>query len=315
MIIYHLNVDVKLLEKYGTVIEAEDIPVDEESLDSKYFNPPKHAAVFIAQAHNLDQLAEVFQPIMYALMNIKIPTLLITNENLQLIKCNMLTVDNSPAEIAIEKFFSRPETPGKLIVIDGPDGVGKTTQVNALCERFPSAKTIKFPEKSGLYGNLIYECLFKKGTPVHSVCFATLCAANRYDNLSTLNWWLWKGETVILDRYSTTNIAYQLAYALQRGNCQPEFVIETFERIEYELFNLPKPTKVISLVLDVKTLLKNLSSKTRDNIEQKGEQFYNSLIDAYHLCYQNYDTWIEINCNRKSVDEITNEIVERVTLQ
>jgi len=101
---------------------------------------------------------------------------------------------------------------GKLIVIDGIDSCGKSTQVDLLCSALDK-ESIPYivshePQKDGCVGKLIYELL--NSYPLNPYSMALLYTADRADHvIRTIEPALDDGLIVILDRYHCSTVAYQ----------------------------------------------------------------------------------------------------------
>lgn len=106
-----------------------------------------------------------------------------------------------------------------LIVLEGLDGAGKSTQLNLLSNYFKSlgkeVKFLHFPRfDTPIYGDLIARFLRGELGPIESVnpyLVALIYAHDRREAVPLLNQWLGNGEIVILDRYLFSNIAFQCA--------------------------------------------------------------------------------------------------------
>ena len=106
---------------------------------------------------------------------------------------------------------------GKLIVIEGIDGSGKTTQAELLVARLKkekiSCETLRFPRYSdNLFGALIRECLDGKHGDFINIfpkVGSVLYACDRFETMSKIRKWLVEGKTVILDRYVSSNQIHQ----------------------------------------------------------------------------------------------------------
>ena len=142
-----------------------------------------------------------------------------------------------------------------LIVLEGLDGAGKSTQVNKLKEyltqRCGELEYIHFPRYDApVYGDLISRFLrgdFGSNEAVHPQLVALLFAEDRHGAAPAIREALEEGKTVLLDRYVYSNIAYQcskLKDMVERKRLR-DWVFHT----EYELFNLPVPD--LNLFLDV----------------------------------------------------------------
>ena len=142
-----------------------------------------------------------------------------------------------------------------LIVLEGLDGAGKSTQVRRLKEylqrRCGSLEYIHFPRYDApVYGDLISRFLkgeFGSIEAVHPQLVALLFAEDRHGAAPVMREALEAGKTVLLDRYVYSNIAYQCAKLqdLQERRKLRDWIFNT----EYGDFNLPEPD--LNLFLDV----------------------------------------------------------------
>ena len=102
---------------------------------------------------------------------------------------------------------------GALIVFEGCDRVGKTTQIqklaDSLCKDHP-VKMFKFPDRSTTIGKLIDEFLQKKKTLDDHVVHL-LFSANRWECIEEIKKQVEAGTTVLVDRYVYSGIAYSSA--------------------------------------------------------------------------------------------------------
>ena len=142
-----------------------------------------------------------------------------------------------------------------LIVLEGLDGAGKSTQVKRLREyltqRCGSLEYIHFPRyEAPVYGDLITRFLkgeFGSIEVVHPQLVALLFAEDRHGAAPAMRQALKEGKTVLLDRYVYSNIAYQCAKlkdVQERGKLR-DWIFNT----EYGNFELPQPD--LNLFLDV----------------------------------------------------------------
>ena len=106
-----------------------------------------------------------------------------------------------------------------LVVLEGLDGAGKSTQVRKLkeylTERCGELEYIHFPRYDApVYGDLISRFLrgdFGANDAVHPQLVALLFAEDRHGAAPLIREALEEGKTVLLDRYVYSNIAYQCA--------------------------------------------------------------------------------------------------------
>ena len=164
-----------------------------------------------------------------------------------------------------------------LIVLEGLDGAGKSTQVKMLREylqkRFPELEYIHFPRyEAPVYGDLISRFLrgeFGDNTQVHPQLVALLFAEDRHGAAPAMKEALAAGCTVLLDRYVYSNIAYQcakLSDPAEKARLR-DWIFNT----EYGDFQLPVPD--LNLFLDVpigfveKSLSKHREGSDRSYLE------------------------------------------------
>lgn len=154
-----------------------------------------------------------------------------------------------------------------LIVLEGLDGAGKSTQVKKLRSYLeslsPDLDYIHFPRyDSPVYGDLISRFLrgdFGSNDAVHPQLVALLFAEDRHGAAPEMKQALQKGHTVLLDRYVYSNIAYQCAKLKDENEVESlrKWIIDT----EYGNFDLPVPDLNIFLDVPIGFVEKKLASQ------------------------------------------------------
>ena len=142
-----------------------------------------------------------------------------------------------------------------LIVLEGLDGAGKSTQVKRLKEYIRDncgeLEYVHFPRYDApVYGNLISRFLrgeFGANDVVHPQLAALLYAEDRHNAAPEIKKSLMEGKPVLLDRYVYSNIAYQCAKLAD--DTQAEELRQWIFDTEYRQFGLPVPD--LNLFLDV----------------------------------------------------------------
>ena len=142
-----------------------------------------------------------------------------------------------------------------LIVLEGLDGAGKSTQLKMVTSYFSSlgrkVDYLHFPRYTApLYSELIAKFLrgdFGSIDQVHPQLVALLFAEDRRDASSLIRSWMNQGHVVILDRYVYSNIAFQCA-KLPTAE-QAEELRDWILDLEFGRFGIPRPT--LNLFLDV----------------------------------------------------------------
>jgi dTMP kinase len=214
-----------------------------------------------------------------------------------------------------------------LIVLEGLDGAGKTTQVNLLQKYFESENVksafLHFPRfDAPVYGDLIASFLRGEFGDVNTVdprLVALLYAGDRDNAASKLNAWFAEGKVVILDRYVYSNIAFQCAKI--RDSAKREKLREWIFNLEYDFFEIPRPD--ISIFLDVPfdfTLEKLKSQREgaeRDYLKGK-EDIHESDFDLQKRVREVYleqtsidNKFVPVNCVDENSTMKTPQIIHK----
>lgn len=142
-----------------------------------------------------------------------------------------------------------------LIVLEGLDGAGKSTQMAKLKEYIVnqghSLKYLHFPRYDiPPYGALIAKFLrgdFGDIAHVHPQLVALLFALDRKEAGDQIKKWLLEGHCVLLDRYVYSNIAYQCSKL--KDPAEKEALKRWILELEYEKYKIPRPD--VNIFLDV----------------------------------------------------------------
>ena len=142
-----------------------------------------------------------------------------------------------------------------LVVLEGLDGAGKSTQVKMLRayleDLLGNLDYIHFPRYDApVYGDLISRFLrgdFGSNEAVHPQLVALLFAEDRHGAAPEMKKVLQSGGHVLLDRYVYSNIAYQCAKL--RDPEEADELREWIFNTEYGNFDLPVPD--LNIFLDV----------------------------------------------------------------
>lgn len=148
---------------------------------------------------------------------------------------------------------------GKLIVIEGTDCSGKETQTKRLVERLKSEGknvfTMSFPQYEKPTGRIIggpilgksYICpsYFEDIAHTSPKVIGMYYAADRLYHKDYIVDALERGDIVILDRYTTSNMGHQ--GGKMESPEERRDLFEFYKKLEYELLGLPEPDAVIFL--------------------------------------------------------------------
>ena len=111
---------------------------------------------------------------------------------------------------------------GALIVVEGIDHSGKTTQcsmlVDALEKLGHNAMSMAFPDRQTHIGQIL-ECYLLGQLELDAHTAHLLFAANRWEKASQVEKLLEQGTTIVMDRSSDSGVAYSVANGLDQGWC------------------------------------------------------------------------------------------------
>ena len=175
---------------------------------------------------------------------------------------------------------------GKLIVIDGTDGSGKTTQVellaDALIEKGHNLERIEFPQYNQKSAGLVEEYLsgkYGRADEVDAKITSMFYAMDRYDASFKIRQWLEDGKVVIANRYVGSNMGHQ-GSKISDPEERKAFLL-WLDDLEFGHFKLPRPD--INIVLHVESEIAQNLAKTRGREDWVGKKRDIHEEDINHL--------------------------------
>ena len=194
---------------------------------------------------------------------------------------------------------------GKFITFEGTEGVGKTTQIDALAEHIRSQghQVLVTKEPGGTdFGMHIRKIILDKDTVFHSrYTEVLLFIADRLEHVKcVIEPALEQGTWVLCDRYIDSTIAYQIG-----GRGLPRNLIDMLQGL-VELV----PDKTILLDLPVEEGLRRAVNRaTLDRFEQETIDFHHRLRETYlSLAAENPERIVKIDCDGSSKEDIATAI-------
>lgn len=211
---------------------------------------------------------------------------------------------------------------GKLIVIEGLDGSGKSTQLSLLTERLKAdnydVRQIKLPNYDDKSCELVKMYLNGRfGTDpnaVNAYAASSFYAVDRFVSYQCY----WKedylgGKIILADRYTTSNAYHQLTKLPEKDY---DTFLEWLEDYEYLKLGIPAPDAVIYLDMPVEASQKLMTGRytgdeSKKDIHEKNTTYLDHCrITADYSCYAL--GWKRINCAEngepRSIDSISDEI-------
>ncbi|XP_027731727.1 thymidylate kinase [Vombatus ursinus] len=195
---------------------------------------------------------------------------------------------------------------GALIVLEGMDRAGKTTQcrklVAALLESGQRAELLRFPERSTEIGKLLSSYLEKKSNMEdHTVHL--LFSANRWEQVPLIKEKLSQGITLVVDRYAFSGVAFTSA--------KENFSIDWCKQPDV---GLPKPDLILFLQLNSLEAAKrgDFGTERYENsaFQEKALQCFCQLMKDDSLNWKTIDASQSIEDLHKEIYSLSEETIQ-----
>lgn len=225
----------------------------------------------------------------------------------------------------VKHFLTIINMRGKLIVIDGIDGSGKTTQTRLLCDYVKQAGmpflTPKFPryeKESSCFVRQMLQGGYEKLGPINPHVASMFYGLDRMDAALELREFLEKGQMIICDRYTSSNIGHQGGRIESQKERKAYY--SWLDHFEYEQLHIPRPDAVMYLHVPVEISIQLIEQRL-ENGERQSKDIYERDIEHLQRAYQSYREaaelfpyWHSIECmdgdRLMSPEEIHGKILE-----
>ena len=211
---------------------------------------------------------------------------------------------------------------GKLIVIEGTDGSGKSTQFRLLTQAVEHMgkefRKLVFPqyqeESSALIRMYLGGQFGDKPSDVNAYAASAFYAVDRYASYKKV-WgeWYENGGLVLSDRYTTSNAVHQASK--EPPERRGEFLRWLYE-FEYDKLGLPRPD--LTIYLDVPTEYTEQLMRAREAATGTSADIHEQDLGYLATCRQmgraaaEFYGWTVIECVRdgamRSIEDIHEEI-------
>lgn len=215
---------------------------------------------------------------------------------------------------------------GKLIVIEGTDGSGKSTQFRLLTDRLTAEnhdfQQLVFPQysepSSALIRMYLNGAFGSNPSDVNAYAASTFYAVDRYASYKKV-WgeWYENGGLVVSDRYTTSNAVHQ---ASKEPESKREAFLKWLYELEYEHMGLPRPD--LTIYLDVPTdftekLLRRREQNTNTKADiHEADTSYLATCRKMGREAASFYGWTVIECVKdgkmRSMEDIHEEIYRHV---
>lgn len=214
----------------------------------------------------------------------------------------------------------------RLVVIEGLDGSGKSTQFEIIDSIFAQNniphKSISFPDYNNPSSSLVKMYLggefSQNAEDINAYAASSFYAVDRYASFKLF----WEdaynnGDIILASRYVTSNAIYQMVKCKKN---EWDGYLDWLYEYEYEKLGLPKPDLVIFLDMPIEVSQMLMTSRydgdeSKKDIHEVNVEFLKNCREAA-LYTADKQNWKIINCSDGkaplSVNTITDKIMEEI---
>lgn len=212
---------------------------------------------------------------------------------------------------------------GKLIVIEGLDGSGKSTQLELLPKNLLkngiNCKSVSFPDYDSNSSALVKMYLGgefgSKPDDVNAYAASLFYAVDRFASYKT-TWGEYYNQNgvIVSGRYTTSNAVHQTSKMDEK---HWEGFLDWLYDLEYNKVGIPKPDKVIFLDMPVEVSQKLLSGRYKGDegkkdIHESDTAYLDKCRKAAMFTAQ-YSDWTIIPCAKdgepRTIEDIANDVL------
>ena len=190
-------------------------------------------------------------------------------------------------------------TNGKIIVLEGIDKSGKTTQSKLLVDYISSATSFKavqmnFPKYNTFSGIEIHRHL-KGQTLYNPHALHVLFTLNRYEEKQAIERLLDEGSVIVMNRYYQSNIMYGLADGITNH--------EWLESLDGEM-----PQANLIIILDI-SVEESMSRNPNPDVNEQDKNYLRK-VRSYFIKYADTYDWKIVDASNKSKEDIHREVIK-----
>lgn len=215
---------------------------------------------------------------------------------------------------------------GKLIVIEGLDGSGKSTQLQLLEQNLKAknidCKAVSFPnyesDSSALVKMYLSGEFGKKPDDVNAFAASVFYTVDRFASFKS-DWGNYYngGGTVVSGRYTTSNAVHQCS---KLPESEWEQFLDWLYDFEYNKIGIPKPDKIIFLDMPIEVSQKLLTKRyegdnSKKDIHESDTEYLAKCRKAAVFTAE-YSNWEIIPCSKdgepRTIEEIAEDVLSSV---
>lgn len=216
---------------------------------------------------------------------------------------------------------------GKIIVIDGLDGSGKSTQFELIAKKLETlnlpVKAISFPDYDNPSSSLVKMYLSgefsKDANDVNAYAASSFYAVDRY--ASYKQFWennYCNGDYILASRYVSSNAIHQMVKLREN---EWDNYLTWLKDYEYKKLGLPKPDLIIFLDMPIEVSQQLLLNRYKGDESKK--DIHEANIEYLKSCRKSAlyvakkDNWKIVKCSNNgqplSIDIISNKIYDLIS--
>lgn len=211
----------------------------------------------------------------------------------------------------LENLFRKSQSEqkkGRFIVIDGPDGTGKTTQANLLIKTLQVSGYLPeqdepplfdFPQYGTASSILLERYLAGEFGNLNPEATSILYSIDRFDASFKLRAMLNNGKIIIANRYVSSNAGHQGAKIADKDD-RIKFY-KWLDKLEYITFGIPRPDLTIILHIPFEVSWEMIQERSRKN-EDRPTDIHETDRKHLQIAEQVYLEYASLTPNTKLVE-------------
>lgn len=206
--------------------------------------------------------------------------------------------------------FLENKYPGKLIVLEGNEGSGKTTQVQKIVDELNKQgyKTVATKEPTHMViGEFIRNKVLSGEIKIPRISIQYLYCADRVMDQGLIEGYLKKDYIVISDRYFWSSVAYGIADLGFDGNH-----LLTALSILSPYHRFLKPDLTFYLDVDMDTAIKRISKSHKHKEIYDNANMFPKIETGYKFLLEKFPEEFTVINGRKTIEKVTGEIIRQV---